>query len=127
MDTHKNAPLTPKGRQMMVRAVADCGLSKAAAASPVQHDPEDRRQVAPAVLGRGRGRFARPVIETAFIAKPSDAGRLLGGREFAPAAPYRQGDRGRDRGLAGDRQSRSEALGPEQAERPGAGRAGAPL
>src|SRR5579863_3570747 len=32
MDTHKNAPLTPKGREMMVRAVVDCGLSKAAAA-----------------------------------------------------------------------------------------------
>jgi transposase InsO family protein len=32
MDTHKNAPLTPKGREMMVRAVLDYGLSKAAAA-----------------------------------------------------------------------------------------------
>ena len=32
MDTHKNAPLTPKGREMMVRAVVDDGLSKAAAA-----------------------------------------------------------------------------------------------
>jgi transposase InsO family protein len=32
MDTHKNAPLTPKGRETMVRAVVDCGLSKAAAA-----------------------------------------------------------------------------------------------
>jgi transposase InsO family protein len=32
MDTHKNAPLTPKGREMMVRAVVDCGLPKAVAA-----------------------------------------------------------------------------------------------
>jgi transposase InsO family protein len=32
MDTHKNAPLTPKGREDMVRAVVDRGLSKAAAA-----------------------------------------------------------------------------------------------
>ncbi len=32
MDTHKNARLTPKGREAMVRAVVDCGLSKAAAA-----------------------------------------------------------------------------------------------
>jgi transposase InsO family protein len=32
MDTHRNAPLTPKGREMMVRAVLDFGLSKAAAA-----------------------------------------------------------------------------------------------
>jgi transposase InsO family protein len=32
MDTHKNARLTPKGREAMVRAVVDCGLSKAEAA-----------------------------------------------------------------------------------------------
>jgi transposase len=31
MDTHKNAPLTPKGREAMVRAVVDEGLSKTAA------------------------------------------------------------------------------------------------
>jgi transposase InsO family protein len=32
MDTHQNAPLTPKGRELMVRAVVDEGLTKAAAA-----------------------------------------------------------------------------------------------
>jgi transposase len=32
MDTHKNAPLTPKGREAMVGAVVDGGLPKAAAA-----------------------------------------------------------------------------------------------
>ena len=32
MDTHKNAPLTPKGRELMVRAVLDDGLSKVVAA-----------------------------------------------------------------------------------------------
>jgi transposase InsO family protein len=32
MDTHKNAPLTPKGREAMVRAVMDDGLTKTAAA-----------------------------------------------------------------------------------------------
>ena len=32
MDTHKNARLTPKGREEMVRAVVDHGMSKAAAA-----------------------------------------------------------------------------------------------
>jgi transposase-like protein len=32
MDTHKNARLTPKGREEMVRSVVDCGLSRAAAA-----------------------------------------------------------------------------------------------
>src|SRR5271169_2346796 len=33
MDTHKNAALTPKGRETMVRAVVDFGLPKAAAAA----------------------------------------------------------------------------------------------
>jgi transposase InsO family protein len=32
MNTHKNAPLTPKGREAMVRSVVEGGLSKAAAA-----------------------------------------------------------------------------------------------
>src|SRR5229473_6326392 len=32
MDTHKNAPLTPKGREAMVRSVTEGGLSKAATA-----------------------------------------------------------------------------------------------
>jgi len=40
MDTHKNAPLTPKGREMMVRAVLDCGLSKAAAARQFNTTPK---------------------------------------------------------------------------------------
>ena len=32
MNTHKNAPLTPKGREAMVRSVVEGGLTKAAAA-----------------------------------------------------------------------------------------------
>lgn len=32
MDTHKNAPLTPRGREAMVRSVVERGLSRAAAA-----------------------------------------------------------------------------------------------
>jgi hypothetical protein len=43
MDTHKNAPLTPKGRQIMVLAVVDGGLSKAAAARQFNIDAEDHR------------------------------------------------------------------------------------
>jgi hypothetical protein len=37
MDTHKNARLTPKDREEMVRAVVDCGLSKVAAACRWRH------------------------------------------------------------------------------------------
>jgi transposase len=40
MDTHKNAPLTPKGREAMVRAVVDFGLSKAAAARQFNTTPK---------------------------------------------------------------------------------------
>jgi transposase InsO family protein len=40
MDTHKNAPLTPKGREMMVRAVVDGGLSQAAVAQRFNTTPK---------------------------------------------------------------------------------------
>jgi hypothetical protein len=40
MDTHKNARLTPKGREEMVRAVVDCGLTKAAAARQFNTTPK---------------------------------------------------------------------------------------
>jgi transposase-like protein len=40
MDRHENAPLTPKGREMMVRAVMDEGLSKAAAARRFNTTPK---------------------------------------------------------------------------------------
>ena len=45
MDTHKNARLTLKGREAMVRAVVEGGLSRAAAARKYQQDAEDRRQM----------------------------------------------------------------------------------
>src|SRR5882757_7211678 len=40
MDTHKNAALTPKGREMMVRVVVDFGLSKTAAARQFNTTPK---------------------------------------------------------------------------------------
>ncbi len=40
MDTHKNAPLTPKGREAMVRSVIEGGLSKAAAARQFNTTPK---------------------------------------------------------------------------------------
>jgi transposase InsO family protein len=40
MDTHKNARLTPKGREQMVRAVVDGGLTKAAAARQFNTTPK---------------------------------------------------------------------------------------
>ena len=40
MDTHKNAPLTPKGREAMVRCVIDGGLGQAAAARQFNTTPK---------------------------------------------------------------------------------------
>jgi transposase len=40
MDTHKNAPLTPKGREAMVLSVVEGGLSKAAAARKFNVTPK---------------------------------------------------------------------------------------
>ena len=55
MDTHKNAPLTPKGREMMVRAVVDEGLSKAAAAR--------RFNTTPKTVGKWIERFEAEGVE----------------------------------------------------------------
>ena len=49
MDTHKNARLTPKGREAMVRAVVDDGLSNAAAARQFNTTPK--------TVGKWVGRF----------------------------------------------------------------------
>jgi hypothetical protein len=43
MDTHKNARLTPKGREAMVRAVVDNGLSTTAAAHQFNTTPKTVR------------------------------------------------------------------------------------
>jgi hypothetical protein len=40
MDTHKNAPLTPRGREAMVRSVVEGGLSQAAAARQFNLTPK---------------------------------------------------------------------------------------
>jgi len=40
MDTHKNAPLTPKGREAMVRSVVEGKLSKAVAARQFNTTPK---------------------------------------------------------------------------------------
>jgi hypothetical protein len=55
MDTQKNAPLTPKGREMMVRAVVDEGLSKAAAARRFNTTP---KTVAKCCVRAARARVA---------------------------------------------------------------------
>src|SRR5262249_43452403 len=55
MDTHKNAPLTPKGREMMVRAVVDGGLTKVAAAQQFHTTPK--------TVGKWVRRFSEEGVE----------------------------------------------------------------
>lgn len=65
MDVHKNARLTPKGREAMIAAVVDCGLSKAAAARQFNTTPKTvakwvRRFAAEGVRGL-HDRSSRPL------------------------------------------------------------------
>jgi hypothetical protein len=53
MNSYKNAPLTPKGREAMVRSVVEGGLSQADAAYQFQYDAQDGCQMGQAVP-RGR-------------------------------------------------------------------------
>ena len=63
-DTHKNAPLTPKGREAMVRSVIEGGLSKAAAARQFNTTPKTVAKWVKRFRGEGveglRDRSSRP-------------------------------------------------------------------
>jgi transposase InsO family protein len=65
MDTHQNARLTPKGREQMVRAVIDSGLSKAAAARQFNTTPKVVAKWVERFKGEGaaglRDRSSRPL------------------------------------------------------------------
>ena len=77
MNTHKNAPLTPKGREAMVRCV-EAGLSKAAAARQFNTTPKTaakwvERFRAGGVDGSGvDGGSARTGIWCFFSAGPAE-------------------------------------------------------
>ena len=65
MDTHKNARLTPKGREEMVRAVVEGGMSKAAAARKFNTTPKTVGKWVDRFLAEGldglRDRSSRPL------------------------------------------------------------------
>ena len=127
MNRHKNAPLTPKGREGMVRSVVEGGLSQADAAYQFNTTPKTvakwvKRFRAEGVDGL-RDRSSRP------HSLPS---------QTAPAtctvieALRRQRHTGKqiaaETGVSpGHRQPHSAAVGIKPNTRPGAGRAGAPL
>jgi transposase-like protein len=77
MNSQKNAPLTPKGREAMVRCV-EAGLSKAAAARQFNTTPKTvAKWVERFRAGRCRW-FARPLLQASFIAKPNGACHVRG-------------------------------------------------
>ena len=82
----------------MVRSVVEGGLSPAAAAYQFHTTPRPSPN--------GSSGSARKVwkdcviaVQTPFIAKPNSASHVHGHRDVAPAAPHRQANRGRGRGI----------------------------
>jgi hypothetical protein len=106
MDVHKNAHLTPRGRELMVRAVVDDGLSPAAKAPTVSQAPGG------VWLGDERGREDRS-------RRPSTAARRFNTTPKIVAkwverfrqhgAPHPGRDRRRTRPLAGHHQPYPQA------------------
>ena len=125
MNTHKNAPLTPKGREAMVRSVVEGGLNKAAAARHFNTTAKTvakwvKRFRAEGVDGL-RDRSSRPHSLPSQTA-PATYSVIEALRRQRRQAYCRQGRR-----VSGDRQPHSAAARSQQALGPGAGRTGAPL
>ncbi|WP_375167034.1 leucine zipper domain-containing protein [Bradyrhizobium brasilense] len=123
MNTHKNAPLTPKGREATVRSVVEGGLTKAAAALQFNVSAKTvakwiKRFRAKGVDG-SRDRSSRP------LSSPSQppGSHMRRCRGVPPAAPHRQADRARSRGLGSNCQPYPAPARSEQVGCSGAGRA----
>jgi transposase-like protein len=112
MDTHKNARLTPKGREEMVRAVVDYGLSKAAAARQFNTTAKTVAKWVERFRALGidglRDRSSRPISSTSQT--PLAVCAVIG---LASAALHRTTDRSGNEGLAGNGQPRPQAPGPQ--------------
>jgi transposase InsO family protein len=112
MDTHKNAPLTPKGREAMVHVVVDGGLSKAAAARQFNTTPKTVAKWVERFRAEGvdglRDRSSRPLRRQRHTGKqiavevgvsPATVSRILRRlglnriRDLEPAEPVRRYER----------------------------------
>jgi transposase len=127
MDTHKNAQLTPKGREMMVRAVVDHGLSKAAAARQFNTTPKTVAKWVERFEAEGaeglRDRSSRP------RSSPSQATPAVCAAVAVLRRRRHTGEQiaAEGRRFGGDRQPHSQAPRPQPAFRAGASRADPPL
>lgn len=125
MSIHKNARLTPLRREEMARDVVEGRVSKAHAARIYG--------VTAKVVARWVGRFLAEgsvgMIDRSSRPKtsPKRTEAAVADAIAAPAAPDRQAHRHGDRRVRGDGEPGAGTRRPVAAERPGTGRAGAPL
>ncbi|MGY3342565.1 hypothetical protein ACVWYK_001334 [Bradyrhizobium sp. USDA 4470] len=126
MNVHKNAPLTPKGREAMMRSVVWNGLSQAGAADLFNRMPKTvakwtkrfRAEGVDGLLDRTSRLHSSPANPRSHVHRH---------RGLAPAAPNGQADCSRGRDLAGYRQPRPTPPGVEPDTHLEVARAGAPL
>ena len=109
MNIHKNARLTPHGRERIVRLVR-AGRRRRPPAKP-QASARGRCANGWSGSSRGRRRPAGSLVAAASAAPADAAGGRRAGRSPAPPALHRQADRRRTRHLAGDRQPHPQAPG----------------
>jgi transposase-like protein len=91
MNTHKNAPLknaplTPKRREAMVRSVIEGALSKAAAARQFNTTPKAAAKWIERFRAEGMGWVAGSLLQGSFIAKPQRLPHARWSRRCATSA-----------------------------------------
>ena len=126
MDTHKNAPLTPKGRDAMVRSVTEGTLSKAAAARQFNVTAKTVAKWVERFRTEGvdglRDRSSRP------LSLPSQTAAATCARvEALRRQRYTGKQIAIETGVRGNRQPYSAAAGSQPALSAGTGRSGAPI
>ena len=126
MNIHKNARLTPHGRERIVRQV-ESGQTPKAVAEAAGVCPRTVRKWVERYRREGlaglKDRSSRPHR----LRRPTPQAIVEQVEALAPPALDRQADRRRSRRLAGHRQPHPQAARAQQASGAGAGRAGAPL
>jgi transposase-like protein len=127
MNVHKNAPLTPKGGEAMVRSVVEGGLSQADAAHQFNTTPKTVAKWVKRFRKEGveglRDRSSRPHSSPSQTPPATCAAvEALRRQRHTSKQIARRG-----RGVTGHCQSHSSPLGVKPDTRSGAGRTGAPL
>jgi transposase-like protein len=127
MDTHKNASLTPKGREAMARSVIEGGLSKGAAARQFNTTPKTVARWVARFRAKGvaglQDRSSRP-HSSPSQATPAVCAAVEGLRRRRHT---RRADRRRGRRFGGNCQPHPQTAGPQSPVGARAGRTGPSL